>query len=163
MNNVVIGTVGFYFGMREYPPGFVFFAVIHLSIVFYGRYVSGDPGLRRLMSDHQWLHTSALSLVSNAILYWSTSRISKIVEGLREKGEVDAAPAFHSYSLTRLPSSISLSTNLGWLFGAAFAPLIALSLTVWFGIEYAGYYLLSGAVATLIALFISQLMPSYAD
>lgn len=31
---------------------------------------------------------SALSLVSNAILYWNTSRISNIVEGLRENGEV---------------------------------------------------------------------------
>ncbi|ETS30245.1 transposase, TnpA family [Photorhabdus khanii NC19] len=31
---------------------------------------------------------SALSLVSNAILYWNTSRISNIVKGLRENGEV---------------------------------------------------------------------------
>ncbi|OIU98927.1 transposase [Salmonella enterica subsp. enterica serovar Give] len=31
---------------------------------------------------------SALSLVSNAILYWNTSRISNIIEGLRENGEV---------------------------------------------------------------------------
>jgi Tn3 transposase DDE domain len=31
---------------------------------------------------------SALSLVSNAILYWNTSRISNIVKGLRENGEI---------------------------------------------------------------------------
>lgn len=31
---------------------------------------------------------SALSLVSNAILYWNTSRISNIAKGLRENGEV---------------------------------------------------------------------------
>ena len=60
-------------------------------------------------------------------------------------------------------TGVGLSTDLGWLFGAAFAPLIALSLTVWFGIEFAGYYLLSGAVATLIALFISQRTSSFAD
>ncbi|ECJ2318336.1 Tn3 family transposase [Salmonella enterica subsp. diarizonae] len=30
----------------------------------------------------------ALSLVSNAILYWNTSRISNIVNRLRENGEV---------------------------------------------------------------------------
>lgn len=30
---------------------------------------------------------SCLSLVSNAILYWNTSRISDIVEGLRNQGE----------------------------------------------------------------------------
>ena len=60
-------------------------------------------------------------------------------------------------------TGVSLSTDLGWLFGAAFAPIIALSLTVWFGIEWAGYYLLSGVLATLIALFIAQHMPSYSD
>ncbi len=30
---------------------------------------------------------SALSLVSNAILYWNTSRISNIVDELRKQGE----------------------------------------------------------------------------
>lgn len=52
-------------------------------------------------------------------------------------------------------TGIGLSTDFGWLFGAAFAPLIAIGLTVWLGLEYAGYYLLSGAVATLIALYIA--------
>ena len=60
-------------------------------------------------------------------------------------------------------TGVSLSNDLGWLFGAAFAPFIALSLTVWHGLEFAGYYLLSGVVATLIALFIAQRMPSYTD
>ena len=31
---------------------------------------------------------SCLSLVSNAILYWNTSRISKIVDDLRSGGEI---------------------------------------------------------------------------
>ena len=31
---------------------------------------------------------SALSLVSNAILYWNTSRISNIVESLKNQGEI---------------------------------------------------------------------------
>lgn len=30
---------------------------------------------------------SCLSLVSNAILYWNTSRVSSIVDNLREQGE----------------------------------------------------------------------------
>ncbi len=60
-------------------------------------------------------------------------------------------------------TGVALSTDLGWLFGAAFAPIIALSLTFWLGIEYAGYYLLSGAVATLIALFIADRLPSIGD
>jgi len=53
-------------------------------------------------------------------------------------------------------TGVSLSTDFGWLFGAAFAPVIALSLTVYVGLDYAGYYLLSGVVATLIALYIAQ-------
>ena len=60
-------------------------------------------------------------------------------------------------------TGVSLSTDLGWLFGAAFAPIIALGLTIWLGIEFAGYYLLSGVVATLIALFIAQRMVSSRD
>lgn len=60
-------------------------------------------------------------------------------------------------------TGVALSTDLGWLFGAAFAPIIAISLTVWLGVEYAGYYLLSGVVATLIALYIADRLPSISD
>lgn len=44
-------------------------------------------------------------------------------------------------------------SDMAWLTGAAFAPLIAFVLAVTFGVTYAGYYLLSGAVVTLIATF----------
>jgi len=53
-------------------------------------------------------------------------------------------------------TGVSLSTDFGWLFGAAFAPIIGLGLTVWLGLEFAGYYLLSGVLATLLALFIAD-------
>ncbi|MBO0344073.1 MFS transporter [Roseibium limicola] len=46
----------------------------------------------------------------------------------------------------------ALATNLSWIFGAAFAPLVAMSLTLEFGLASAGYYLLSGALVTLVAL-----------
>jgi len=39
---------------------------------------------------------SCLSLVSNAILYWNTIKISEIVENLRSQGE-DIDPATLSY------------------------------------------------------------------
>ncbi len=55
-------------------------------------------------------------------------------------------------------TAVSLTGDIGWLFGAAFAPIVSLGLTIRFGIEFAGYYLLSGAVASLIALFIVQRM-----
>jgi len=49
-------------------------------------------------------------------------------------------------------SGAALSTNLSWLFGAAFAPLVGLSLTVYFGLWAASLYLLSGVLVTIIAL-----------
>ena len=55
-------------------------------------------------------------------------------------------------------TGVSLTTDIGWLFGAAFAPIVALGLTIWLGLEFAGYYLMSGTVATLIALYIVQRM-----
>lgn len=49
-----------------------------------------------------------------------------------------------------------VTSDLGWLLGAGFAPLVALSLSVYFGVGYVGLYLLSGAVGTLGALWISR-------
>jgi len=49
-----------------------------------------------------------------------------------------------------------ITSDLGWLLGAGFAPLVALSLAVYFGVGYVGLYLLSGAVGTLAALWFSR-------
>ncbi|MGZ5270923.1 MAG: MFS transporter [Ramlibacter sp.] len=46
----------------------------------------------------------------------------------------------------------ALTADLGWLLGAAFAPLVALGLSVHFGLVAVSLYLLSGAACTLIAL-----------
>ena len=53
-------------------------------------------------------------------------------------------------------TAVLISTDLSWVFGAAFAPVIAISLSVWFGLEFSGYYLLSGVLATLFALYIAK-------
>jgi MFS family permease len=53
-------------------------------------------------------------------------------------------------------SGALLTSDLGWLTGAAFAPLIALLLAVKLGVGYVGLYLLSGAVCTLAALRINR-------
>ena len=50
----------------------------------------------------------------------------------------------------------ALTSDLAWLFGAGFAPLVALSLSSRFGLPFAGAYLLSGAVCTLVALAINR-------
>lgn len=58
---------------RHNLPRWVFFAN-------QGEFTTGD--YPEIMNK-----ASALSLVSNAILYWNTSRISRIVDSLREQGE----------------------------------------------------------------------------
>ena len=46
----------------------------------------------------------------------------------------------------------ALTSDLAWLIGAAFAPLVALGLSAHFGLAYVSVYLLSGAGCTLAAL-----------
>jgi MFS family permease len=50
----------------------------------------------------------------------------------------------------------ALTSDLAWLVGAAFAPLVALGLSANFGLGYVSVYLLSGAVCTLVALRINR-------
>ncbi len=50
----------------------------------------------------------------------------------------------------------ALTSDLAWLFGAGFAPLVALALSSHFGLLAAGAYLLSGALATLVALGLNK-------
>lgn len=50
----------------------------------------------------------------------------------------------------------ALTSDLAWLIGAGFAPLVALGVSTQFGLAYVGLYLLSGAVCSLIALGMSH-------
>jgi len=51
----------------------------------------------------------------------------------------------------------ALTADLAWLIGAAFAPLVALGLSLQFGLGAVSVYLLSAAVCTLLALRTNQL------
>ncbi len=62
-------------------------------------------------------------------------------------------PARYRYSGT------ALATNLSWIFGAAFAPLVGLGLTALFGLWASALYLLSGAAVSLVALRILSRQP----
>ena len=53
-------------------------------------------------------------------------------------------------------SGAALTSDLAWLIGAAFAPLVALGLSARFGLVAVSIYLLSGAVCTLIALRVNR-------
>lgn len=50
----------------------------------------------------------------------------------------------------------ALSSDFAWLFGAAFAPLVALGLSSTFGLVAVSAYLLSGTACTLVALRINR-------
>ena len=50
----------------------------------------------------------------------------------------------------------ALTSDLAWLFGAGFAPLAALLLSANFGLLASGAYLFSGAIATLLALWLNR-------
>ncbi|QJE02232.1 MHS family MFS transporter [Massilia forsythiae] len=50
----------------------------------------------------------------------------------------------------------ALTSDLAWLVGAAFAPLVALGLAANYGLGYVSLYLLSGALASLAALSLNR-------
>lgn len=53
-------------------------------------------------------------------------------------------------------SGALITSDLSWLIGAAFAPLVALALAYYVGVGYVGIYLLTGALCTLGALWVSR-------
>ncbi|ADP18660.1 sugar transporter family protein 14 [Achromobacter xylosoxidans A8] len=52
----------------------------------------------------------------------------------------------------------ALTSDMAWLIGAAFAPLVALGLSARFGLVAVSVYLLSGAACTLLALRINKVL-----
>jgi MFS family permease len=68
-----------------------------------------------------------------------------------------AAGAINSSFASRYRySGAVLTSDFAWLLGAAFAPLVALSIAAHVGVGYVGLYLLSGAIGTLVALLLSR-------
>ncbi|MBB4155342.1 MFS family permease [Sphingomonas jinjuensis] len=61
-----------------------------------------------------------------------------------------------NFATARRYTGAALTSDLAWLVGAGFAPLVALILASNFGLLAAGGYLLSGALGTLIALGVNK-------
>ena len=55
----------------------------------------------------------------------------------------------------------ALTSDLAWLLGAGFAPLVALGLASSFGIIFIGGYLISGAICTLVALSLTRALDQH--
>ena len=70
-------------------------------------------------------------------------------------GQSSGTVASNFPSIYRYTGS-ALTSDLAWLLGAGFAPLVALYLSSHFGLMMAGTYLLSGAICTVFALYFSN-------
>jgi MFS family permease len=54
----------------------------------------------------------------------------------------------------------ALTSDLSWLLGAGFAPLVALGLASQLGIIFIGGYIISGAICTILALLLTRVIDS---
>jgi MFS family permease len=70
-------------------------------------------------------------------------------------GQVAGALAANFEARYRYTGS-ALTSDVAWMIGAGFAPFVALSLSAYLGLGYVSLYLLSGAVGTLVALWINR-------
>ncbi|PZQ96714.1 MAG: MFS transporter [Cereibacter sphaeroides] len=77
-------------------------------------------------------------------------------------GQSSGAVASRFSSRYRYTGS-ALTSDLAWLFGAGFAPLVALMLATRFGLASSGAYLLSGAVCSVLALTLSRRLDQRGD
>lgn len=65
-----------------------------------------------------------------------------------------------NFSLQHRYTASALTSDLAWLFGAGFAPWVALMLSSRYGLIAAGGYLLSGALCTIGALVLGRQSPT---
>ena len=77
-------------------------------------------------------------------------------------GQASGAVASNFQKAYRYSAS-AITSDLAWLIGAGFAPLVALELCNLYGLVAVGIYLLSGAVATLLALYFNHQMLTIRD
>ncbi len=104
--------------------------------------------------------TSVLMAVTALILVWISADenvfiiVGFVVLGLThgQAGAVSPSRFLERYRY----SGTGLATNLSWIVGAAFAPIVALGLTAMLGAWAAALYLLSGVLVTLIALLVAK-------
>jgi MFS family permease len=70
-------------------------------------------------------------------------------------GQASGTTASNFAQIYRYTAS-ALTSDLAWLFGAGFAPFVALAVSSRFGVMASGGYLLSGAIVTVLALAINR-------
>lgn len=136
-----------------------------LSVVASG-YLSDIFGRRRLLL---WgaVAIGAFSLLAPVLLRGGATGesaymiIGFIILGL-SFGQSSGAVASIFDKRNRYTASAFVSA-FAWLFGAGFAPITALFLSTWLGLFAAGLYLLSGAICTIVALWVIRQLEFKSD
>lgn len=134
-------------------------AVIGLAFMFLSGMIADRIGRRSTLGLGAVL-TAAFALVSPWLLGGDTmSQDAFILIGFALLG-FSYGQSSGTATANFLPScrytGAALTTDLAWLIGAAFAPLVALGVSTRFGLAGISLYLLSGAACTLLALRINR-------
>jgi len=134
----------------------LFGGVLAIASVILSGVVADKFGRRRVA----WWSTAMITLLCLTIPTLDTMPWVYILFGFVLLGFAhgqSGAVTTGRYPIEYRYSASALSTNLSWIFGAAFAPLAGLWLTSTFGLWAAALYLLSGAIVTSFALYFAKL------
>ncbi len=138
-------------------------AVVGLVTIVLSGYVADRVGRRNLLSATAAAIAAFSGFAPQLLNGGDVGQIIFMVSGFillgLSFGQSSGAVASNFAKAYRYTGS-ALTTDLAWLFGAGFAPFIALYLSSKFGLMAAGGYLLSGAVGTLLALAMSRQLES---
>jgi MFS family permease len=138
-------------------------AIVGLITMVLSGYVADRVGRRNLLSATAAAIAAFSGFAPQLLNGGDVGEIIFMVSGFillgLSFGQSSGAVASNFAKIYRYTGS-ALTTDLAWLFGAAFAPFLALWLSSRFGLMAAGGYLLSGAVITLLALAMSRQLES---
>ena len=161
---VTVFPLSYVFLYTEDPP--VNFLIIEICSAFVGLAAVVLSGFLADSFGRRWL----LGVTAAAIGVYSisapllldagqTGEILYMVSGFAllglSFGQSSGVVAANFTRLYRYTGS-ALTSDLAWLFGAGFAPFVALALSSAFGLISSGAYLLSGAICTLLALYFNR-------
>jgi MFS family permease len=138
-------------------------AIVGLITMVVSGYVADRVGRRNLLSATAAIIAAFSGFAPQLLAGGDAGEVVFMVLGFillgMSFGQASGAVASNFAKIYRYTGS-ALTTDLAWLFGAGFAPFIALWLSSHFGLMAAGGYLLSGAVCTLLALAMSRQLES---
>jgi len=132
-------------------------AIMIVTVVLSG-WVADRIGRRRLLGIGALL-IGIFSFVGPFLLSGSNAGQSFVLIGFAllgfSFGQASGAVA-SNFSRRLRYTGAAMTSDIAWLIGAGFAPLVVLALSQWFGLAAVGAYLLSGVICTLLALMTNR-------